>query len=157
MGHRNTTGDVYHTELITPPWDGFPSSIARQPRGGDTCSESLGDMFPTPTFLCGTDTIIPTFEISSSWKIAQGGCDTHRTLTNIHTPRIDMLAMSSQQSISQISTRWFWAVNALPSSRWGPPFEIGGVVVAHVTEGNIRVMWYESYHSEDERHNFSKS
>ena len=35
-------------------------------------------------------------------------------------------------------------------------FEIGGVVVAHVAEGDVRIIWYESYQSEDERDNLNK-
>ena len=50
------------------PWGGFPSSIARQPRGCQYLTirlrKALGEMFPTPISF-GTDTIPTAVEISS--------------------------------------------------------------------------------------------
>ena len=48
----------YTTVYITLPWGGFPSSIARQPRGclhqTMRLREALGEMFPTPSFSAPT-------------------------------------------------------------------------------------------------------
>ena len=35
-------------------------------------------------------------------------------------------------------------------------FEIGGVAVAYVTEGDVRIIRYRSYQNEDERYNLKK-
>ena len=50
---------MYDGENITPPWGGFPSSIARQPKKGGQyrtirLRKALGEMFPTPTVLAPT-------------------------------------------------------------------------------------------------------
>ena len=56
---RNTWGSYRMRQGIPhPPWHGFPSSIARQPRGGQyrttRLRKALGGMFTTPNFLAPT-------------------------------------------------------------------------------------------------------
>ena len=72
---QRTRATVYDIVYITPSWGGFPSSIARQPRGCHSRTirlrKALGEIFPTPTFF-GTDTT-PPVEIPSMEKSAQEG------------------------------------------------------------------------------------
>ena len=64
------------TAYITPLWDRFPSSIARQPRGcqyrTNRLRKALGEMLPTPTFwhrhYCS-----PTVEMSGLKNRPTGG------------------------------------------------------------------------------------
>ena len=48
----------YTTAYITHPWGGFPSSMARQPRGfpyrNINLQKALGETFPTPSFWAPT-------------------------------------------------------------------------------------------------------
>ena len=66
---------VYNGEYHTPPWGGFPSSIARQPRGCQyrtiRLRNALGEMFPTPTFL--TPTLFQPWRYQP-WIIGPGLC-----------------------------------------------------------------------------------
>ena len=60
---------------ITPPWGGFPSSIARQPRGYQYLTlrlrkDLLGEMLPTPTFLAPAPLQLWRCR---PWKIGPGG------------------------------------------------------------------------------------
>ena len=65
------TGTAYNGVLcvvcITPVWDGFPSSIARQPRG--SCQRGVSNVK-----LCGTDTIA-TGGRYRAWEIDPGVCN----------------------------------------------------------------------------------
>ena len=68
-----TYDGVYHTH----PRGGFPSLIARQPRGGQRRTmhlrKALGEMFPTPTFWHRHYYKACRYR---AWKIGPGGCDT---------------------------------------------------------------------------------
>ena len=70
----------YRTVYITPPCGGFPSSIARQPRGGgmpnDPSSES-SRRDASNAELFGTDTIQTGWNYQP-WYIGRGVCDVHR-------------------------------------------------------------------------------
>ena len=68
---------VYCVQYITPPWGGFPSSIARQPRGCQYRTirlwKALSEMFPTPTdYSCCGD--------MDDGKVGPGVCDIHRRM-----------------------------------------------------------------------------
>ena len=62
---------VHHT-----PWGGFPTSIARQPRGCQyrtmRLRKALGEMFPTPTISAPARFQLWRYR---AWKIGRGGCD----------------------------------------------------------------------------------
>ena len=75
------------TVYTTHPWSGFPSTIARQPRGCQYRTTrlpipndiyvfgklSFGDIFPTQTFFFGTGGTIPTaVEISTTGNWPRG-------------------------------------------------------------------------------------
>ena len=86
---------VPHTTVyITHPWGDFPSSIARQPRGCHQdrtirLRDALGKMFPTPDlFWHGHYFYIPTVEISTTEKLAQGG------MIYIYTPSYTVCRVS---------------------------------------------------------------
>ena len=70
---------VYHT--ITPPCGGFPSSIARQPRGCQYRTtrfrKALGESFPTPTCLAPA---LFQLWIYRAWKVGPGVCDIYRCI-----------------------------------------------------------------------------
>ena len=58
MGFEGFTRLPCTTVCITSPWDGFPRSIARRPRGCPNRTirlrKTLGEKFSTPTFLAPT-------------------------------------------------------------------------------------------------------
>ena len=70
----------YHT--MTPPSGGFPSSIARRPRGcphrmlSIRLRKALDEMFPAPTFMAPTLLLILLWKYRP-WKIGPGGCVAH--------------------------------------------------------------------------------
>ena len=72
-GYIRYTTTVY----MTPPCGGFPSSIARRPRGCQyrtiRLRKALGERFPTSTFLHAP----APFQLFRyrGWKIGPGGCD----------------------------------------------------------------------------------
>ena len=49
-----------------------------------------------------------------------------------------------------------WCRCHLAAFRNGVCFETIGVAVAHVTKGDVRIIWHDPYQSEDERYNVSK-
>ena len=82
-GHATVGGGPYRTVYITPPWDGFPSSTARQPRGCQYRTirlrqkKALGDTFPKPTSLAPT--LIRLWRYRP-WTIDPGVCDILRRI-----------------------------------------------------------------------------
>ena len=85
------SNDYRTGRCISPsPGAGFPSSIARQPRGCQfrtvRLRKALGEVFLSPTFLASTLSQLWRYR---AWKIGPGVCDVHRRVLYIHTALVE--------------------------------------------------------------------
>ena len=119
----------YTTEYSTHLWGGFPSSIARQPRGCQyptiRLRKALWDMFPTPTFLAP---ILSQLWRYIAWEIGPGVCDIHRR--NIHR-RVRYTATKQILRLDHYESHRGSSIVVLPAANLeGPPEKCGLLTLA---------------------------